>query len=508
MHRCILASVSLDQIFKGLNMLFFKYLIFVLFSLISFSLFAATGYKLYGRSDVYPTKEAACASAVSSSEKTEVQESTCWILRASGDGTYYRAASISIFQTNYTPKCPEIGYPINVIQSADSPIEKIRCVPLAGTDQYCVAQKNNYPILNSASGENMISYVMENTSQTPVSSCTPLKEGQCNNKDPYGGCFKIPNDGCTRTQNGSIICPNNHTPEVQNNCTGTYCERPPTGCPKGYVSGSFNGKALCVKSSPSNGSGSDSGDGDGSGSNTNTSTSTSTSTNTSTSSNGSGGSTTVNVTNNNTNNTTVNIDVSGIIGAINTMKTTLSDFLNDINKSVKEVTSTLNGTNQKIDATNQKLDTTNSTLSQINQNGKDTNNKLDQLINKQGGENNGNGTDLTATNQKIDELNKTAKESKGLLQDIKDWFTQPVDTSSMEATLPEKQLTPQSFNLGLYGSSPQCPADRTLSMSLLGRSSFSYTFSFSMLCEKLALFGQLIMIIAYLYSAHIITRNS
>ncbi len=518
-------------------MRFFKYLIFVLFSFLSLNAFAATGYQLWGREGVYPTKEAACASAASSSQKSEVEGSTCWILSRSSDGSYYRSAYISINETYYEPTCPDPGYPINVIQKASDPIVKVMCVPLAGTDKYCVANKNNYPIINisntSGDGVDRISYSVSNVSKTPVSNCTPLNEGQCNNKDPYGGCFKVPDDGCTRTQNGSIICPNNDTPNVQNNCTGTYCERPPTGCPTGYVSGSFNGKALCVKSSPSNGSGngngsgsgdgdgsgngngSGSGDGDGSGngngsgsgsgSNSSTSSSTSTSTSTSTSSNGSGGSTTVNVTNNNTNNTTVNVDVSGVISAINNMKSTLADFLNDVNKSVKEVTSTLNNTNQKIDTTNQKLDTTNNTLSQINQNGKDTNNKLDQLINKQGGENNGNGTDLTATNQKIDELNKTAKESKGLIQDIKDWLTTPPDQAQLDGLngeLPQKEIQRSELKTNIFSSSAQCPPDSTLVMPMLG----TYTFSFSEWCYYLQIAGYFILIGAYLFAAYIVSK--
>ncbi|WP_171494094.1 virulence factor TspB C-terminal domain-related protein [Acinetobacter ursingii] len=519
-------------------MRFFKYLIFVLFSFLSSNVLAAIQYTIFGSfASSSPEQTCQLYLASRSSEKpvfVKATQDNCYFSLTNSNGNLSTGFSAPIRYSNAPDlKCPDAGYPINVIQAANQPIEQIRCVPLAGTDKFCVAKKNNFPILNSASGENMISYVMENTSKTPVSNCTPLKEGQCNNKDPYGGCFKVPDDGCTRTQNGSIICPNNDTPNVQNNCTGTYCERPPTGCPSGYVSGSFNGKALCVKSSPSNGTGngngsgsgdgdgsgngngSGSGDGDGSGngngsgsgsgSNTSTSSSTSTSTSTSTSSNGSGGSTTVNVTNNNTNNTTVNVDVSGVISAINNMKSTLADFLNDVNKSVKEVTSTLNTTNQKIDTTNQKLDTTNNILRQINQNGKDTNNKLDQLINKQGGENNGNGTDLTATNQKIDELNKTAKESKGLLQDIKDWLTEPFTPPSDDSKLSSENLeidqNVTENNYVSWGSS--CPPDANVPINLMGQSS-TLTLSWQPICQLLATIRWAIIAAAYFAAAYII----
>lgn len=424
-------------------MRFFKYLIFVLLSCLSSHLYAVQKctYKVSSDSSVHDNISSACDRIYS---KTGYKK-TDFDCKLTSDNRYINlyipnsSASIGSFGSatckDVPAECPDVGYPINVIQAANEPIRKVMCVPLAGTDKYCVANKNNYPIINiantSGDGVDRISYAMSNVSKTPVSNCVPLNEGQCNNKDPYGGCFKVPDDGCTRTQNGSIICPNNDTPNVQNNCTGTYCERPPTGCPSGYVSGSFNGKALCVKSSPSNGSGSGSGSGDGdgdgsgsgngsgngdgsgsgngsgsgSGSNSSTSSSTSTSTSTSTSSNGSGGSTTVNVTNNNTNNTTVNVDTSGIIGAINNMKSTLADFLNDINKGIGSVSSTLTGTNQK-------LDTANTTLNAINQNGKDTNTKLDQLINKGGA--NGEFDDtgiINAIDKQTTDLNKHFDES-------------------------------------------------------------------------------------------------
>ncbi|MFW2018596.1 virulence factor TspB C-terminal domain-related protein [Acinetobacter ursingii] len=522
-------------------MRFFKYLIFVLLSCLSSHLYALQKctYTVSSDGSVHDNISSACDRIYS---KTGYKK-TDFDCKLSSDNRsislYIPNSSASVGSYGYATckdvpaECPEPGYNINVVQSANDPLKKVMCVPLAGTDKYCVANKNNLPIINisntSGDGVDRISYGMSNVSKTPVSNCVPLNEGQCNNKDPYGGCFKVPDDGCTRTQNGSIICPNNATPNVQNNCTGTYCERPPTGCPSGYVSGSFNGKALCVKSSRSNGSGSGSGNGDGdgngsgsgsgngsgngdgsgsgsgSGSNSSTSSSTSTSTSTSTSSNGSGGSTTVNVTNNNTNNTTVNVDVSGVISAINNMKSTLADFLNDVNTSVKEVTSTLNTTNQKIDTTNQKLDTTNNTLSQINQNSKDTNNKLDQLINKQGGQNNGNGTDLTATNQKIDELNKTAKESKGLLQDIKDFFTQPFtppsDDSKVSAENLEIDQNVTEQNYVSWGSS--CPPDVNVPVNLMGQSS-TLTLSWQPWCQLLATIRWAIIAVAYFAAAYII----
>lgn len=521
----------------GAYMRFFKYLIFLLLSFLSVNAFAAIEYQViasgYPGIGYFPTQEQACSAwgAHYGIKPAIVYNGECYTERGFG-----------FFQTrNAVEECPHPNT-VTAVANVGAKLEAVRCVPLSGTHKFCVYKKSpNTLIINVPSVSNpeqgALAYDLVSQSKTPVDNCAPLYEGQCNPKDPYGGCFKVPDDGCTRTQNGSIVCPNNSVPPVENTCTGTYCKRPPTGCPSGYVSGSFNGEALCVKSSPSsgggtgdgsgsgngdgsgtgsgngsgngdgsgNGNGSGTGSGSGSGSNSSTSSSTSTSTSTSSSSNGNGGSTTVNVTNNNTNNTTVNVDTSGIIGAINNMKSTLSDFLNDVNKSVKDVSSTLNTTNQKIDTTNQKLDTTNNTLSQINQNGKDTNNKLDQLINKQGGENNGNGTDLTATNQKIDELNKTAKESKGLIQDIKDWLTTPPDQAQLDGLngeLPQKEIPRSELKTNIFASSAQCPPDSTLVMPMLG----TYTFSFSEWCYYLQIAGYFILIGAYLFAAYIVSK--
>lgn len=522
-------------------MRFFKYLIFVLLSFLSIDLFAAYKAINVGFYDVPQGQYSALGSSAESAchdmfNSVNQTGKVYWTNGGAYGGTC-RTSSADIrgyYSEVADPECPH-PQTITAVANVGARLEAVRCVPLSATNSYCVYKKDpNSLVINVPSQSNpdqgALAYDLLSQSKSPVSDCTPLFEGQCNTNDPYGGCFKIPDDGCTRTQNGSIVCPNNDTPNVQNTCTGTYCERPPTGCPSGYVSGSFNGKALCVKSSKSdgsgNGSGSGSGDGNGSGSgsgsgsgdgsgsgngsgsgsgsNSSTSSSTSTSTSTSTSSNGSGGSTTVNVTNNNTNNTTVNVDVSGVISAINNMKSTLADFLNDVNKSVKEVTSTLNGTNQKIDATNTKLDSVNTTLNSINQNGKDTNNKLDQLINKNTNSN-GEPTDLTATNQKVDELNKTAKESKGLIQDIKDWLTTPPDQAQLDGLngeLPQKEIQRSELKTNIFSSSAQCPPDSTLVMPMLG----TYTFSFSEWCYYLQIAGYFILIGAYLFAAYIVSK--
>lgn len=75
---------------------------------------------------------------------------------------------------------------------------------------------------------------------------------KCDSTDPYGECYVPPDDDCVRSKDGSITCPPNKPPIPNDTCNGaTYCKKPATGCGTGYVSGSFNGQELCVKSGPS-----------------------------------------------------------------------------------------------------------------------------------------------------------------------------------------------------------------------------------------------------------------
>lgn len=143
-------------------------------------------------------------------------------------------------------------------------------------------------------------------------------------------------------------------------------------------------------------------------------------------------------------------------------------------------------------------------------------NKLDAILGKMeqdGGSDGGNGdgesTDLTETNAKLDENNS-------LLSDLKDWLTGEGDGSNGTGgdnpfgndAVPEKAITPQDLKTNIFGGSASCPADRTLSFQLFTGKSFSKTFSFAMWCDKLAIFGTLILIASYLYGAYIITSKS
>ena len=145
-------------------------------------------------------------------------------------------------------------------------------------------------------------------------------------------------------------------------------------------------------------------------------------------------------------------------------------------------------------------------------------NKLDAILGKIGGDGGDGGSggdggiggnidiDLTETNKKIDE-------NKSVLESIKDWLTGGEDGSGGDNpfgndAVPEKALTPQDLKTNIFSGSAACPADRTLSFQLFTGKTFSKSFSFAMWCDKLAIFGTLILIASYLYGAYIITSKS
>jgi hypothetical protein len=355
-------------------MRFFKYLVFLLISIVSVNSYSAVGYRVnpdYGfTTPFYSTKDQACAAffALKGGNSYKAYSNECYI---NPFGFHY-------FQEGQlAAECWHPDYKV-VQQSAKSQVRKSICIRINGVMCKYTGDPNPDVIVND-----YFTTIFSSVSKTPDPDCQEeLVNPPCDPKDPYGGCFTPPNQECTRQFNGSIECPPDVQPKVQKGCSNgaTYCKRPPEGCGEGYVSGSFNGEALCVKSGPSSPPNPDDGGGasEPTGNNSNTSTSTSTSTSSSSSGDGTGGVTNVTNINNNTNNTTVNVDVAGIINAVKNMKETLNVSLSTLNDKVKTVSDTLTGTNQK-------LDTANTTLNSINQKNQVTNDKLQELIDKPNG---------------------------------------------------------------------------------------------------------------------------
>ncbi|MCO8103922.1 hypothetical protein NI401_13635 [Acinetobacter indicus] len=132
--------------------------------------------------------------------------------------------------------------------------------------------------------------------------------------------------------------------------------------------------------------------------------------------------------------------------------------------------------------------------------------KMDQNGGSDGGNGEGESTDLTETNEKIDEGNS-------MLSDLKDWLTGEGEGSGIgdnpfgTDAVPERELTQQSFQTNLFGSSASCPADMTISLPGFA-GGFSKTFSFAQWCYYLSLFGNFILIAAYCMGAYIIVSRS
>ena len=110
---------------------------------------------------------------------------------------------------------------------------------------------------------------------------------------------------------------------------------------------------------------------------------------------------------------------------------------------------------------------------------------------------------VNANGEKLDELNQTAKDSKSLLQQIKDFFTEdhalPSDDSSVQVG--EIQLPQYEENYVTW--SQQCPPDVQVPISLMGQSS-TLVMSWSPWCELLAKLRWAIIACAYFAAAYII----
>ncbi|EQC1061295.1 hypothetical protein ACY2HH_003619 [Acinetobacter baumannii] len=422
---------------------------------------------------------------------------------------------------------------------AGGKIPQQRCKPLG--DKFCIFKaKPDSIVLNHS--DNRQSTVLYNVQKTPVSSCTQLDAGQCNKNDPYGGCYQPPNDGCTRLADGSISCPDGAAPPSPTGTCGgaTYCNRPPTGCGTGYVSGSFNGQALCVKSSNSGtGSGTGTGSGDGGGSGTGTGSGdggsgtgdgggsgsgtpidTGTgSTNINNSGSGSGSST--GDSGGGTTSTSFTIDLSPVVRAISALSDKLTWVKSELVNAVSRVEDKLTQTNSKLDTTNSKLDSvkssvdqttaavnanattvktaveantaaTNNVKSAVDANTNSTANKLNEVVNainnKPIGGGGGGTTDVKPV---VNAIEKQTTDFKDMMKTDSSDF----DTSQYEkigdASDDPRSLNAQSDAAGslqalsnkLTFSNSACVQDFTVTVPIYG----SMTVPFSQWCDLLAL---------------------
>ena len=486
-------------------MRFFKYLIFIFLSIFSIPVFAAITYSAgggnYGTSPKFVTKQAVCSWFTSKVGQEVV------FTEYSFGGLGYCAiksngASVGQISEHITPD--ECFYPdYKIVSQPITSLKKTMCLPVNGAICKYTGDPTGSPIVNGK-----ITTTFSSVSKTPDPTCKEeLVNPPCDPNDPYGGCFTPPDDNCTRQFNGSIECPPDIQPPIEKGCNGaTYCDRPPQGCGTGYVSGSFNGKALCVKTSPSNGSGSEGGgdgdgdgDGDGgTGSNTTdgTGTSTSTGTNTSTTTNSDGSSTTTNTT---TNNTTVNnfkIDFSPVVNAVKQVSADIKNLKNELLTSITELTNKLGITNIKIDQTNSKLDATNTNLTSI----KDSSLRQEDLLKaiRDKDSTTGASVDLTQTNGLLTEIRDGIDSIKDVFSDEGKAELEQIGQVSNDSRYLNAQGNAQSSlnnlaNKLTFGSS-SCLSDFQIQLPIFG----SVNIALSQWCPLLALLKILLNLIVLL----------
>lgn len=408
-------------------MRFFKYLI-ILFTLLFSSLsHSALEYSVSGWANWYPSHSALCDSWYNNvksghwnARDLEITSYGCRFV--SGSGTY---TSITYITRGTPDQCFYPDYKI-VTQPITS-LKKTMCLPINGAICKYTGDPVGAPILDG-----YITTTFSSVSKTPDPTCKEdLVNPPCDPKDPYGGCFTPPDDGCTRQFDGSIVCPPDTVPPVEKGCNGaTYCDRPPQGCGEGYVSGSFNDKKICIKTTPSSGTGGDGsgtgGDGsggDGSSNNTGTGSGSSTSTNTTTNSDGS---TTTNTT------ITVNnfsIDFSPVVNAVNKLSEKLTNFKNELLTSISDLSNQIGLTNNKIDSTNSKL-------TEINDSSLRQEDLLKAIRDKEsppGGD--GSPSDQPASGASVD-----LTETNGLLTEIRDGIDSIKDVFSDEGKSELEQI--------------------------------------------------------------------
>jgi hypothetical protein len=467
-------------------MRFFKYLIFLILSFISINVFAEVQYSV----DEYTwhsTADAACKAVFGSTASANTSTKTCWRNGGLISGYYQRG----------TQECWHPDY--KIVSQPITSLKKTMCLPVNGVICKYVGDPSKAPIVNGA-----VTTTFSSVSKTPDPSCKEqLLNPPCDPKDPYGGCFTPTPDGCTRQFDGSIVCPEEKEPPIEKGCKGAdYCDRPPQGCGSGYVSGSFNGKQICIKTSPSTGSGSgtggedgEGGEGTGSSSGTGEGTGTSTSTgsqSTTTTTTHSDGSSSTSTSTTTTNNTTVNnfkIDLSGVISAVKEVSSKITNLKNELLTSITNLTNKVDQTNIKLDSTNLKLDTSNNHLSSI----KDSNLRQELLlkdIRDKTNSDNGNPTsptDLTGVHTRLDAIKEGIDKKNEFDKDFSQWAkdpdfkddSNPAFSGDSKVEIQESTAAPDLKD-NYVSASAQCPPPLQISFNLLR--THTLTFSYDTMC--------------------------
>lgn len=498
-------------------MRFLKYLFFIIISLFSVQAFAAYSYYPLDYTNLTSsTPLGACqrylTAATQLRNPSMISELVCEVTNEFGN-----KQTIQINRTGEPTKCPASGWPIPVYFDPNTPIP-LRTCRKNPDNTYCITEytgnKDRPTVISGSQYQNI---VHASVSEIPSPTCTPLfSQDKCDPKDPYGGCYKPPNDNCNRMADGSIYCPPDEPPPpIKSGCQNgaTYCDMPPTGCGSGYVPGSYNGKQICVKNSsapptdpkdpppiPDPPATSDPPPTDPKDPPTDPKDPPPPPPPPPTSNN--------------------DALLRAIIEAINAVNNKLTWVKDEIVNSVNNVSKKLDTTNQKLDTTNQKLDTVNdsvkATTAAVNANGDKVKAAVDANTAATNNVKAAVDANTTSTANKLNDVvnainNKPVgggggstdmKPTNDILTSIKEFLTGKVDTSSLKADLPTQEVAAKNLDTGAFQASPQCPPDVVLVLPALG----SYTFSYSRFCDALQIAGYFIMIAAYMFAALIVSK--
>ncbi|WP_171478667.1 virulence factor TspB C-terminal domain-related protein [Acinetobacter baumannii] len=491
---------------------FLRYLIFIIISLFSVQAFAVT-YKAQDgskNSATGSTPDSACRAFYS---KYITYAGAPAYSRAESGACYYTSGVFAYYSLIPDPptKCPSSGYPIPIYFDINTPVP-LRTCKQNPDGTYCITEwtgDKNKPVV--ISGNQYQSITHASVSEIPSPSCTPLfSQDTCNPSDPYGGCYKPPNDNCNRMADGSIYCPPDEPPPpIKSGCQNgaTYCDMPPTGCGTGYVPGTFNGKQICVKNSnppptdppdqppptdpppitppdpsdppdadppppppppPSN-----------------------------------------------------DPLLRAILDAINAVNNKLTWLKNELVNSLNYIAKKIDVTNSKLDTTNQKLDTVNSSIKEttaaVNANGDKIKAAVDANATtvKTAVEANTNST-ANKLNEVVNAINNKPvggggsapdmKPTNDLLTDIKEFLTGGNLPEDKGEKIETKELNNQTFNTGLITTGGSvCPDDYPINWST-PFGTINKSISFANLCAQSSWIGYLVLAFAYMIAAGIVVR--
>ncbi|WP_417630956.1 virulence factor TspB C-terminal domain-related protein [Acinetobacter baumannii] len=515
---------------------FLRYLIFIIISLFSVHSYAAESSVSYYLANYTPNFRSSSINTTCQSLASDIQSklgssSTIYFLDSASITDYsgynfvcvigkmhYDERTIHGYYYGYKEiqqtKCPQSGTPIPVYFEPNSPIP-LRTCKQNSDGTYCITEytgDKNKPLVISGNKYQNITHA--SVSEIPSPSCTPeFSKSSCDPKDPYGGCYQPPDDGCNRLADGSIYCPPDvPPPPIQSGCQNgaTYCDMPPTGCGSDYVPGTFNGQQICVRKS--NPPPIDPIDQPPSASEPQP------------------------IDPNDPPPTSSpppipnesNTILRSILDAINAVNNKLTWLKDEIVNSVNNVSRTLGITNQKLDAVNSSVKETTAAVKQtttavnnvkaavdanattvktaveanadkvkgaVDANTNSTANKLNEVVNAINNKPVGGGGSATNMGPTND-----------LLTEIKNFLTGGNLPDDKGEKIETKELNNQSFNTGLISSGgSSCPPDYPINWST-PFGTINKSISFENLCSQSSWIGYLVLAFAYMVAAGIVVR--